>query len=187
MKEGEVKIPVSFSVNGRRVSVEVSPTETLVEVLRGKLLLKGAKEGCRVGECGACTVIVDGAPVLGCLYLAGKLEGKSVETIEGLEKDGELHPLEEAFLEEDAVACGFCTPGMVMSAKALLERNPHPTDGEIRRAISGNLCRCTGYIPIVNAIRRASNMQVKKWIKERKHRGLLGKPGSPPPRRRPSH
>jgi len=144
---------VSFMLNGEPVAIEVRAEQTLLDVLRNVIGMTGTKAGCKVGECGACTVIVDGEAVLSCLYLAGKVEGRSVETIEGLSRDG-LHPLQAAFLEEDAVACGFCTPGMIMSAKALLDANPRPSDEEIKVAISGNLCRCTGYVPIVNAIRK---------------------------------
>jgi carbon-monoxide dehydrogenase small subunit len=147
-------VTISLVVNGEPVTVEVDASTTLLEVLRDTLLLTGTKAGCGIGECGACTVLIDHEPALACLTLACAAEGRAVETIEGLATD-RLHPLQEAFLDEDAVACGFCTPGMIMSAKALLDRNPDPTEDEIRTAISGNLCRCTGYAPIVRAIRKA--------------------------------
>ena len=126
---------------------------TLLEVLRDELGLTGTKCGCEIGECGACTVLLDGQPVNACLVLAPQIAGREVTTVEGLMLDGRLHPLQESFLDHDAVHCGFCTPGMLLSAKALLDQNPHPTEAEIRTAISGNLCRCTGYQQIVDAIR----------------------------------
>ena len=139
----------------RVVSATVSPTQTLLELLRETFLLTGTKSGCNVGECGACTVLLDGVPTLACLTLAAKVQDREVQTIEGLSKHG-LDPLQQAFIDEDAVACGYCTPGMIMSAKGLLHQNPHPTEDEIKTAISGNLCRCTGYVPIVRAIRKVS-------------------------------
>lgn len=143
-------------VNGRTVRAEVPATRTLLEFLREDLGLTGTKEGCGKGECGACTVLVDGKPVNSCLMLAYQADGKQVVTIEGLERDGSLHPIQEAFVTEGAVQCGFCTPGMIMSAKALLDANPSPTRDEIRQAISGNLCRCTGYAKIIRAIEVAA-------------------------------
>lgn len=143
-------------VNGRTVRAEVPATRTLLEFLREDLGLTGTKEGCGKGECGACTVLVDGKPVNSCLMLAYQADGKQVVTIEGLERDGSLHPIQEAFVAEGAVQCGFCTPGMIMSAKALLDANPSPTRDEIRQAISGNLCRCTGYAKIIRAIEVAA-------------------------------
>jgi aerobic-type carbon monoxide dehydrogenase small subunit (CoxS/CutS family) len=147
---------ISFKVNGVQHGLEVKSCQTLLEVLRNELGLSGTKEGCGTGECGACTVLLDGKPVNSCLMLAIDAEGREVTTVEGLEKEGRLHPLQEAFVEEGAVQCGFCTPGMLMAAKGLLEENPHPTEEEIRRGISGNLCRCTGYVRIVKAIQRAA-------------------------------
>lgn len=136
--------------------MDADPGITLLDLLREHLHLTGTKKSCGIGECGACTVIVDGEPVNSCLFLAGQAEGKSIYTVEGLAQDGELSRLQKSFLENHAVQCGFCTPGMLMSAKALLLRNPHPTDEEIRRALSGNLCRCTGYESIIQAVREAA-------------------------------
>lgn len=141
-----------FILNGAPVTVEIEPNMRLLDVLRDKLYLTGTKEGCGVGECGACTVIVDGQAVNSCLVLAMTVEGKQVTTVEGLMQDGKLHPLQEAVLNHHALQCGFCTPGFLMSAKALLDRNPHPTREEIQEAISGNLCRCTGYEQLIEAI-----------------------------------
>lgn len=125
---------------------------TLLRLLRERLGLTGTKEGCGIGECGACTVLMDGKPVNACLILAPKAEGKSIETVEGLGNQGSLHPLQQSFIDHGSVQCGFCTPGILMSAKALLEKNPHPTKEEVKEAVSGHLCRCTGYQQIVEAI-----------------------------------
>ena len=144
-----------FTLNDRPAEVECDPAITLLDLLREHLHLTGTKKSCGVGECGACTVIVDGDPVNSCLFLAGQVQGRTVYTVEGLAEDGELSALQKAFLEQHAVQCGFCTPGMLMSAKALLLRNPHPSEDEIRRAMSGNLCRCTGYDSIVRAVQAA--------------------------------
>jgi len=154
-------IRIRFILNGSPRTVDAPPETTLLQLLRDHLLLTGTKCGCEIGQCGACTVILDGVAVASCLVLAGQVEGLSVETVEGLDdritQSGEgLHPLQRAFLDCDAVACGFCTPGMLMAAKALLDANPRPTRQEIKRAISGNLCRCTGYLPIVEAIEQAA-------------------------------
>jgi carbon-monoxide dehydrogenase small subunit len=139
------------------MSVEVLPNTLLVDLLRDILGLKGTKVGCREGECGVCAVLLDGEAVNSCILPAAKVGGKSVVTIEGLVKeDGQLHPIQQAFISEGAVQCGFCTPGMIMNAKALLDKNPEPSDGEIRQGISGVLCRCTGYQKIVQAIKAAS-------------------------------
>ncbi len=144
--------PLTMTVNGAEVTVEIEADELLVDVLRDRLGLIGTKVGCNEGECGACTVIMDGEPVLSCLTPALRAEGLEITTIEGL-SDGEvLHPLQQAFVEHGAVQCGYCTPGFIMSAKALLDRNPHPSRDEIKEAIAGNLCRCTGYVKIMEAI-----------------------------------
>lgn len=145
-----------FYVNHQPVELSVEPHLTLLEVLRDKLYLIGAKEGCSTGDCGACTVLVDGKPITSCLMLAVEAEGQHVLTVEGLNPDGELHPLQSAFVREGGLQCGYCTPGILMSSKALLEENPNPSDQEIRAALSGNLCRCTGYDPIVRAVRSAA-------------------------------
>ncbi len=145
-----------FVVNGRPVRLEVEPDATLLDVLREQLDLTGTKRGCNEGECGACTVLINGEPVASCIYPAVKAHGKNIVTIEGLGDESNLHPVQQAFLEAGAVQCGYCTPGMVLSAKALLDKNPDPTEEEIRIAISGNLCRCTGYGKIVAAVRAAA-------------------------------
>jgi aerobic carbon-monoxide dehydrogenase small subunit len=147
---------IKFTLNGANIEVSVPPHWTLLRVLREKLGLTGTKEGCGIGECGACTVLSDGAPVHSCLILAPKVEGREIQTIEGLGTRESLHPLQQSFIEHGAVQCGFCTPGMLMSSKALLERNPHPTREEVKEAISGNLCRCTGYYQIIEAIEAVS-------------------------------
>lgn len=147
---------LNFFVNGDPVSLDTDPQRRLLDILREDLGLTGTKEGCSEGECGACTVLMDGEAVHSCLTLAAQLNGRHVETIEGLEKSGELDILQRAFVEEIAVQCGFCTPGMIMSAKALLLKNPNPAPEEIRTALSGNICRCSGYVQIVNAVSRAA-------------------------------
>ena len=147
---------LSLNVNGMEHEFDVRPTARLIDVLRLQLGLTGVKEGCAEGECGACTVIVDGKAVSSCLILAGQVRGKKVLTVEGLAGDDGLDMLQRMFIENGAVQCGFCTPGMLMSAKALLMADPHPTDEAIRLALAGNLCRCTGYTTIVAAVRAAS-------------------------------
>ncbi len=148
---------VQFTLNGHVVSAEVESHKMLLQVLRETFQLTGTKEGCGKGECGACTVLVDGMNVDSCLYPAFEVHGKSVTTIEGLVGEANrIHPIQEAFVENGGVQCGFCTPGMIMSAKALLDENPHPDDQEIKNAISGNLCRCTGYVQIVESINKAT-------------------------------
>lgn len=144
---------LNTTVNGAPVSLDVAPTARLIDVLRGPLALTGTKEGCSEGECGACTVLVDGSAVNSCLILAHQVRGKSVQTIEGLAGPNGLSLLQRKFIEHGAVQCGFCAPGMVMAATALLRHNPSPSDTDIRHAIAGNLCRCTGYAPIIEAIR----------------------------------
>ena len=143
---------IKINVNGVWFEQDVDAKMTLLELLRDHLGLTGTKRGCDEGDCGACTVLVDGRPLNSCLFLAVKAHKKKIFTIEGLEKDGELHPLQKSFIQYGAVQCGFCTPGMILRAKALLDQNPKPTEVEIRRSISGNLCRCTGYQQIVEAI-----------------------------------
>ncbi len=147
---------LNFIVNGEKVSLETDPQRRLLDILREDLELTGTKEGCSEGECGACTVLLDDLAVHSCLTLAAQLEGRRVLTIEGLEKDGELDVLQRCFMEEIAVQCGFCTTGMIMSAKALLLKNPNPTVQEIRTALAGNICRCSGYGQIVSAVSRAA-------------------------------
>lgn len=157
------KIKISFKLNGSHVNVEVLPNTLLVDLLRDVLRLRGTKVGCREGECGVCSVLIDGEPVNSCILPAAKVEGKSVVTIEGLmEEDGQLHPIQHSFITEGAVQCGFCTPGMIINAKALLDRHPDPSDEEIRSGISGVLCRCTGYQKIVQAIKTAAQTDRKK-------------------------
>ena len=143
---------VRFRLNGRDVEVDVPPGRRLLDLLREDLGLTGTKEGCGEGECGACTVVVDGQPRLACLTAAIQVDGKEVLTIEGLAQSGALHPLQQAFIEAGGVQCGFCTPGIIMAAYALLSQNPHPTREEVRAWLSGNLCRCTGYEQIVEAV-----------------------------------
>ncbi len=149
-----VEQAVELTINGRKYLLNIEPRVTLLEVLRDHLGVTGTKEGCDGGECGACTVLCDGEPVLSCLMLALDAQGKSILTIEGLAENGELDRIQKAFIEEGAIQCGYCIPGMILSTKALLDRNPHPSDGEIREGISGNLCRCTGYAKAFTAIAR---------------------------------
>ena len=150
------KNKVTLRVNGETYDLLTYPHRTLLEVLREDLNLTGAKESCGEGACGACTVLLDGAPVRSCLLLAIEAEGREITTIEGLAAGGKLHPLQEAFVEYHAIQCGFCAPGMILTAKALLDAVPEPTEEEIRRALSGNICRCTGYAKIVDAVKAAS-------------------------------
>ncbi|MCA1960513.1 MAG: (2Fe-2S)-binding protein [Desulfomonile sp.] len=151
---------IQLTVNGERAEVAVEPNRTLLQVLREDLGLTGTKHGCGLGDCGACTVILDGRPVNSCLVLAVQANGSDVLTIEGLAENGKLHPLQRAFVEKGAIQCGFCSPGMILSAKALLDENPKPTEKEIRMAISGNLCRCTGYQKIVEAIQAVASGEI---------------------------
>jgi carbon-monoxide dehydrogenase small subunit len=147
---------IQLAVNGEEYDVIAKPNQTLVEVLRDDLELTGTKVGCGEGACGTCTVLLDGKPVRSCLTLAVEAQGKDIQTIEGLASDGELHPAQKAFIERGAIQCGFCTPAMILTSKAFLEENPNPTEEEVRRAISGVVCRCTGYAKIVDAIMAAA-------------------------------
>ncbi len=165
-----MKKTISLKVNGESHTLEVDAKDLLLQILREKLGLTGTKEGCGTGECGACTVLVEGEPVNSCLYLAVRADGKSMVTIEGLAANGKLHPLQQAFIDQAAVQCGFCAPGMLLSAKALLDRNPRPTERQIREGIAGNICRCTGYVKIVKAIRQAAAVMA-----DRNNRARRGK------------
>ncbi len=147
---------IRLKINGLALELEVKPWATLLDTLREDLGLTGTKEGCGQGECGACTVLMDGKPVNACLILAMEAEGKEIVTIEGLASGDELHPIQQAFVDRGGMQCGFCTPGMILSAKALLDENPDPTDEEIRKGLEGNFCRCTGYTKIIESIRVAA-------------------------------
>ncbi len=154
---------INLIINNKPYEIAVATNKTLTQVLRDDLNLLGTKEGCGLGDCGACTVILNGRPVNSCLVLAVQADGCEIETIEGVAPDGKaLHPIQQAFVDQGAIQCGFCTPGMILSAKSLLEKNPKPTEEEIREAISGNLCRCTGYQKIVEAIQVASKTMKKR-------------------------
>lgn len=147
---------MKITVNGQEHEIVTEPGRTLLDILRNDLGLTGTKEGCGNGNCGSCTVLLDGQAVNSCLVLVAEVEEREITTIEGLSRHGELHPLQRAFIEEGAVQCGFCTPGIILSAKALLDENPHPTEIQVRRTIAGNLCRCTGYDKIVRAIMKVA-------------------------------
>ena len=147
---------ITLWVNENECRVQVEPDELLVDVLREKIGLTGTKKGCGTGDCGACTVILEGRAVTSCMVLAVGCDGKNIETVEGLEKNGELHPLQRFFIEKGAIQCGFCTPGTLMTAKAILDHNPNPSEADVRAGIAGNLCRCTGYTKIVEAILAAA-------------------------------
>ena len=151
-----MKVPVTMTVNGDRCELTVEAHHTLLDVLRDRLELRGVKEGCESGNCGACTVVMNGDAVVSCMVLAPDADGAEIVTVEGLAANGELHPLQQRFIELGAIQCGYCTPGMLMSAWALLQKNPDPGEEEIRRTLAGNLCRCTGYAKIVDAIREVS-------------------------------
>lgn len=155
IKKGKLHV-VRVAVNGQEHAALVKANTTLLDLLREEFDYTGTKKGCELGDCGACTVLMDGRSVNSCLVLAVEADGHSVTTIEGLEKDGKLDPLQEEFINHTAVQCGYCTPGMILSGKALLARNPHPTEREVREAIGGNICRCTGYVRIVKAILAAA-------------------------------
>jgi carbon-monoxide dehydrogenase small subunit len=147
---------ITLTVNGAEERLDVHSNETLLQALRERLALTGTKNGCSAGECGACTILMNGEPVNSCMVLAAEADGAEIVTVEGLAEDGQLAPLQEAFAEHNAVQCGFCTPGILISAHALLERNPRPTDEEIRLALVGNLCRCTGYLRMIQAVQTAA-------------------------------
>ncbi len=147
---------IELRVNGEAYEIAIESHRTLLEVLRENLGLTGTKRGCDEGTCSACTVLLDGKPMLSCLMLAMDAVGKEIQTVEGMAIGGKLHPIQEAFVQHGAIQCGFCTPGMILTAKAFLDKNPKPTENEIKQAISGNLCRCTGYIKIVEAIKAVS-------------------------------
>ena len=153
---------VRTTINNERVEFLCEPRQSLLEVLRDELKLTGSKEGCNNGNCGACNVILDGRVVNSCLVLGVEAEGRAITTIEGVAPAQGLHPLQQAFLEEAALQCGICTPGFIVAAKALLERNPHPTEDQVRHWLAGNLCRCTGYDKIVRAVLRAADMSAEK-------------------------
>jgi len=148
---------MKVKINGKEHEIASGQATTLLEVLRYELRLTGTKEGCGTGNCGSCTVLMDGRAVNSCLVLIGEVEGKEITTIEGMSPQGILHPLQQAFINEGAVQCGFCTPGVLLTAKAFLDSNPHPTEFQVRQAIAGNLCRCTGYDKIVRAIMSVAN------------------------------
>lgn len=150
--ESQKAAQIRFALNGEEVDVSFAPYKTLLEVLREDLGHTGTKHGCELGECGACAVLLDGKPVLSCLVLALECSGRKILTVEGLSGDGRLHPLQDAFADLGAAQCGYCTPGILVTAKALLDANPHPSRDQIREALSGNLCRCTGYLQIFEAV-----------------------------------
>jgi aerobic-type carbon monoxide dehydrogenase small subunit (CoxS/CutS family) len=170
---GASKVHIAFVVNGEPAEAAFAPHKTLLEVLREDLNLTGTKHGCELGECGTCAVLVDGKPVLSCLYLGVECEGRRVETVEGMAGPAGLHPLQKAFAELGAAQCGYCTPGILLTAKALLEENPKPSLSEIREALAGNLCRCTGYVKIFEAVELAA-----AWMRgeraEPRHESLYG-------------
>ena len=143
------EVTIRFTLNGKEVEVKVKPNTTLLDLLRRKLKITSVKRGCERGECGACTVLIDNQPVNSCLVLAPQVDGKNVVTVEGIVEDEKLHPIQEAFIETGAVQCGFCTPGIILTLKALFDINPNPSEEDIRKAIEGNLCRCTGYTKII--------------------------------------
>ena len=158
-------IEIKFRVNSREYELSVDDSRRLLDILREDLGLTGTKEGCGIGECGACTVIMNGEAVNSCLILAAQVHNAEIETVENLEQNETLSSLQQAFIENGAIQCGFCTPGMLMSAKALLDKNPHPSEQEIKDALEGNLCRCTGYVPIIKSVLAASAVQNRQELK----------------------
>jgi carbon-monoxide dehydrogenase small subunit len=154
-----MKHVIKTTINKRVYELSIFPNQTLLTLLRDELGFTGTKCGCEIGECGACTVLLDGEPVNACLVLAPQIDGREVMTVEGLSRNGHLHPLQESFMDHDAAHCGFCTPGILMSAKALLDEQSKPSEHDIRTAISGNLCRCTGYVQIVEAVKSVGDSQ----------------------------
>jgi len=150
------ELKIEFTINSKKRSLIVKPNDLLINIIRNDLFLTGSKYGCGIGECGACTVLLNGEPVLSCLTLAATVDGKEITTIEGLTKGNDLHPMQIAFLKNAAVQCGFCTPSMILTATALLKENPNPTEDEIRDYMRGNICRCTGYVQIVKAIKECA-------------------------------
>jgi carbon-monoxide dehydrogenase small subunit len=153
---------IEFDLNSKRYCLDIDPEELLIDIIRDKIGLTGTKKGCETGECGACTVILDGKPVNSCIYLGIRAHNKSILTIEGLSEPGKLHPIQQAFINNSAVQCGFCAPGMILTAKSLLDENADPNEHEIREGISGNLCRCTGYAKIIKAIQEAAMILQKE-------------------------
>lgn len=156
-----MKTVIKLTINEKEYELAVEPNQTLVDLIRTQTGLTGTKKGCEVGDCGSCTVIMDGKPVNSCLVLAVQANGSVITTVEGLETENGLHPLQKAFVEKQGAQCGFCTPGMLLSAKNLLDRNPNPSETDIRKAISGNLCRCTGYAKIITSIQAAAKEMAK--------------------------
>ena len=163
-----MKRQIETTINGRQYSLLVEPRKTLLATLRDQLQLTGTKEGCSTGDCGACTVLLDGKPVTSCLMLAVEVDGREVTTIEGIARDGKLHPVQQALVDKGGMQCGFCTPGFVLSVVALLEENLHPSEEEIRCALAGNLCRCTGYTKIVEAVQEAARQMRKQRGRKRR-------------------
>jgi len=162
MNFNQKNLEYTFNINGETIEIAIEgPQVTLADLLREKLFMTGTKEACRCGECGSCTVLVDNKPALSCSTLAVAVRGKEITTIEGLAKGGELHPIQQAFIDHGAIQCGFCSPGMILMAKALLDANPDPSELEIKEYIGGNLCRCTGYIKIIEAIQAAAKTMRK--------------------------
>lgn len=157
-----MKHEVNFKINGTPIHTSIEPNISLLTFIREHMGLKGTKEGCGAGDCGTCTVLVNGETVNSCLMLAVEADGKEILTVEGLAKNGEIDPIQQAFIDEGAVQCGYCTPGMLMSTKAILDKNPEPSEEEIKKGLSGNLCRCTGYKQIVNAVKRAVELRKRK-------------------------